>query len=458
MTETLLEKIAARAAGTAPVTAANRQAAQRAIADTLACMVAGQDDMATSSVRQAVVTRHMPGPAALVGGGTAAPSTAALVNGTAAHALDFDDNFTPGMSHASAVLVPALLALGQSVQASGAQLVDAYLIGLEAQALVGRGVVPEHYVAGWHGTSTVGTIGTAAGCAALLGHDRSGLVQAMSLAVSMASGTKGQFGTPAKPFHAGMAARNAVEAALLAGAGLFGRSDILERAQGFGDLMSGGQEADWNLPENGAPHVIETDGLMPKIHPCCGSTHNSVDMVLALRHKHGFAPMDVVEIVLTVGRANYSNLAYPEPVTPMEARFSMQYCVALALTQDGLSLSDFTPTAVGRSHLRALFDRISMRVMPLDKEAGAKRPPHHALIRLADGRELTAELANARGSLSAPLDETTRVAKLRDCFDYAGVTLDMRGLALLEGIDELPNLSGLAALIGTQAEQPAKIG
>lgn len=444
---TVLEKIAARVTGGVRVTAADRQAAGHAIADTLACMVAGQDDIAAHGVRQALQAGQQPGPADLVGGGSAPAAIAAMVNGTASHALDFDDNFGPGMSHASAVLVPALLALGQSAGAGGSDLVSAYLAGLEAQALVGGGVAPEHYVAGWHGTSTIGCIGSAAGCAVLLGLDRAGIVNAMSLAVSMASGMKGQFGTPAKPFHAGLAARNAVEAAQFAAAGLYGRGDILERAQGLGSLMSGGQDAEWILPGDDQPHVIGTAGLSPKIHPCCGSTHNAVDMVLALRKKHGFTADDVAEVALTVARANYRNLAYPEPQTAMEARFSMQYCVALALTQDILSLADFTPEAVMRPHLRALFGRISMDVMPLETELAQARPAHRARIRLRDGRELTAELAHARGTLADPMDDAARRAKIRDCFDFAGLPLDDRGLRILEQVDELPDLSPLGALI-----------
>ncbi|MBE9637962.1 MmgE/PrpD family protein [Salipiger mangrovisoli] len=455
---TLLEAIASRAAGGAPVTAANRRAAEHAIADTLACIVGGQGDIATLAVRRGTGAARASGPATLVGGGSAAAPQAAMINATAGHALDFDDNFGPGMSHASAVLVPALLAIGQGNGATGAELVSAYLTGLEAQALVGLGVRPEHYVAGWHGTSTVGTIGAAAGCAALIGLDRDGIVQAMSLAVSMASGMKGQFGTPTKPFHAGMAARNAVEAAQLAAAGLYGRADILERAQGFGALMSGGQDAVWALPEPGAPHVIETEGLMPKIHPCCGSTHNSVDMVQALRAEHGFAADAVEKVVLTVGRANYRNLAYPEPVTQMEARFSMQYCVALALTQDMLSLSDFSPEAVARPHVRALLPRIEMEVMPLDEEIAQLRPAHRAQITLKDGRSFSAALAHARGTLHDPLDEATRVAKLRDCFDYAGLVLDDAGLALLSDIDDQTSLTGLCGLLESRAAELADAG
>lgn len=448
---TVLERIAQRALGGAVVTVADRRAAEEAIADTLACMVAGQNDVATQSVRQGADLTEQGGKATLVGGGSATAPMAALVNGTSAHALDFDDNFTPGMSHASAVLVPALLALGESRGASGTELVRAYLVGLEAQALVGHGVASEHYAAGWHGTSTIGTIGTAAGCAVLmeLGHEET--VQAMSLAVSMASGMKGQFGTAAKPFHAGLAARNAVEAAQFAASGLFGRADILERAQGFGSLMGGGAEADWSGIDDCPGHVIGRVGLSPKIHPCCGSTHNAVDMVIALRREHGFQAREVAEVVLTVGRANYRNLAYPDPVTVMEARFSMQYCVALALMQDRLSLSDFQDQAIRRPQLRDLFTRISMQVVPREEEKDRQRTAHRAKIWLQDGREFSASLANPRGTLANPLDAATWLAKIQDCFNYAGVPFQMADQALLGGIEAQPDLKALTALIGRSA-------
>lgn len=445
--KTVLYNIVARATGGATVTEDNRRAAEHAIADTLACMVAGQNDISTRAVRRGLGADGIDGPSALVAGGCTDPSLAAIVNGTAAHALDFDDNFAPGMSHASAVLVPAIFALGQQRSVSGKALVDAYLVGLEAQALVGLGVRPEHYAAGWHGTSTVGAIGATAGCAHIIGLDHEGMVHAMSLAVSSAAGMKGQFGTPAKPFHAGMAARNAVQAALLAEAGLFGRDDILECGQGFGELMGGGAPARWDFPDNSVPHVIRTHGLMPKIHPCCGSTHNAVDMVMALRHEHGFAPDEVDRIVLTVGRANYRNLAYPEPKNAMEARFSMQYCVALALFQDILSLKDFTSEAVMRPHLRALFKRIRMEIMPLEQEKASLRPAHHALVRLKDGREFNMDTAYARGTLREPLSEDARIAKLRDCFESVGRSLSDEMLDIFLDIDGLVTLAPLAALV-----------
>jgi 2-methylcitrate dehydratase PrpD len=243
---TLIETLADWAAARPTFSPLARQRARDAIADTLACMIVGQTDFASLAVRRAYAGMlHEGGASLVVGGGAAPAAVAACINGTASHALDYDDNFGPGITHASAVLVPALLAVAQTRHASGGELVDAYLIGLEAQALVGRGVNPVHYRAGWHATSTVGCIGTAAGTAWLMGLDSAGIARAMSLAASMASGMKGQFGTPAKPLHAGLAARNAVEAAQFAAAGMTGRLDILECAQGFLELFGGPEAPGW---------------------------------------------------------------------------------------------------------------------------------------------------------------------------------------------------------------------
>lgn len=412
---TLLEQIVARAAGGCPVTPADRRAAIDAIIDTIGCIVAGNRDDAPKAVKSTRPVAASQGPSSLVGGGSAFAPEAAMLNGVAAHALDFDDNFGPGMSHASAVMVPALIALGEQKAVDGRRLVDAYLAGLEAQALVGQGVRPRHYTVGWHGTSTIGPIGSALGTAVIAGLSPELSVMAMSLAVSTASGPKGQFGTSAKPFHAGVAARNAVEAALFAESGLRGRADILEHPQGFGTLFSGDEPAHWTLPALDAPHVIAVEGLSPKLHPCCGSTHNAIDMIHDLRHEHGFGPDDIERIELIVGLANFRNLAYPDPQDEMEARFSMQYCVARALYQDVLRLEDFTPEAVKDARMRALFPKITMSVMPEAEERASKKPAHKAIVTMKNGQVLRAQRAYARGTIEAPLSEEAKRTKFIDC-------------------------------------------
>lgn len=436
-----------------------RLRARHAIADTVACMVAGAGDSSTSAVRDAFAAAiGAAGLSAVIGGGHASASIAALVNATAAHALDYDDNFRPAITHASAVLVPALLAVAQARNTDGPALIDAYLVGLAAQAAIGRGVNPSHYTLGWHSTSTVGAIGTAAGVAWLLGLDAGGIGRAMSVATSMASGPKGQFGTPAKPLHAGLAARNAVEAAELAAAGMTGRLDILEGPQGFLELFGGRDAKGWTGVGLAGPHVIEVEGVMPKRHPCCGSTHSTVDTILHLRAEHVFAADEVAAVECRVGIANARNLAYPEPSDEMQARFSMPYCVALALLKDRLTLADFTPEAVARDEVRRLLPITTMTSYSREEElAGKGRLPHQVTVRLRDGRVIRAERKDAKGSVAYPFDDEDRRAKFFDCC----ATLDGAALtalyARLQSLDRASDLGFLQSSVFASPLQAARL-
>jgi 2-methylcitrate dehydratase PrpD len=419
-----------------------RERARDALVDTVGCILAGQGDPAPVGVARAFAPLPS-GPCSIVGGGRTTPSVSALINGTAAHALDFDDNFHGATTHASAVLVPALLAIGEARGCSGARLLDAYVVGLEAQARIGVGVNPSHYTAGWHSTSTVGCIGTAAGVAWLMGLGAEGIARAMTVAVSMAAGVKGQFGTPLKPVHAGLAARNAVEAALLAAAGLGGRPDILEVEQGFLSLYGGAYPRGWHDTPADAPLAIEAFGLAAKRHPCCGATHRVVDMVLDLKREHGFAAHEVTSVEALVTRAHARNLAYDAPADEMQARFSMPYAVALALTQKRLTLADFTPAAVARPAIRALLPLT--RVVTYDEtleRAATGRLPHHVTLRLSDGRVLQAERLAARGTIADPFSEGDRLAKFVDCCAATALAPAASSLfTRLSAIDAEENLS-----------------
>ncbi len=398
---TLCETLAIWAASPPPFSLRARQLAREAITDTLACLVAGKDDFATRAVNNA--WREAP----------RSPAQAALVNATAAHAIDYDDNFTPGMSHASAVLLPALLPVALAQNSSGAELISAYLVGLQAQAFIGDATGYSHYTAGWHGTSTIGCIGSAAGVAALMGQDAAGIARTLSIAVSMASGVKGQFGTPLKPFHAGMAARNAVDAATLARTGMHGRLDIFECPQGFAELYAGNLRMPTWLYD--PQHVIERVGVMPKKHPCCGSTHRILDAIADLQAQQAFSADDVEQVHCQVGIANWRNLAYPQPVDEMQARFSMPYCVAVMLEKGTLSVADFTPQAVAAQADARKLARVTMSHWTASQESENPALPHTLTLTLKDGRTLRHSRWQAKGVLEEPFSAAERQAKFLDC-------------------------------------------
>src|SRR5690606_31485242 len=164
--------------------------------------------------------------------------------------------------------------------------------------------------------------------------DEAALTAAASNAVSMAAGLKVQFGTAMKPVHAGLAARAAIEAALLAAAGIAGHPDILDHPAGFRALYGAAGGPGWRHFVPGSPLAIESDGLVPKLYPSCGATHWALDMLFALRRAHGFSTADVAALVVELGGDYFGNLPYPAPEDGMQARFSMHYCLALGLLQD----------------------------------------------------------------------------------------------------------------------------
>jgi 2-methylcitrate dehydratase PrpD len=442
---TVIETIADWCANATSFSPTAIERAEHGFSDTIGCIIAGRKDRATLATASAFATRSGSGTCAVVTGARADPAMAALINGVAAHALDFDDNFHGATTHASAVLVPALLATAQAFGRDGRQMIEAYIVGLEAQAWVSSGMNPSHYTAGWHATSTIGGIGAAAGVARLMGMDRDGIAQAMSVAVSMSAGIKGQFGTPAKPLHSGLASRNAIEAAQLSAAGMAGRLDVLESRQGFLALYGGEYPKGWSQERRPDTLAIERFGLTAKRHPCCGATHRAIDAVLDLKRDNGFHAGDVTSINVTVTEAHARNLAYSRPNDEMQARFSMQYALALALSQDSLRLSDFTSAAVRRDDLRSLLPLTELLTYDQTVERTATgRLPHRVIVTLKDGRRLDEVRHAARGEVSLPFSPGERRIKFLDCARFSGLpvakaeelfarsshpsTLDARGL------------------------------
>jgi 2-methylcitrate dehydratase PrpD len=402
-----------------PQPTAALEKARVAFYDAAACMVAGAGDEGASAVRKTIGAWGM-GASTVVGSSQAAGAPlAALANGTAAHALDYDDGIHLGPVHISAVLVPALMALAEERKASGRRVLEAYIVGTEILAQVAQGVGRFHYGKGWHSTPTYGTIAAAAACGRLLGLDAQSMAHCIGLSVSMAAGTKAQFGSMAKPLHAGMAAKNGVLAAALAEQGVTAAKDPLDSPMGFRRLYGTDESPGWSelLPQMGKPLAIERFGLGFKFYPCCRATHRSLDGVLELRQQHGFGADDLASMETTVGFSASQNLMYPLPENEMQARFSMQYCTAVAIAAGRVVLSDFTPEAVRRPEIRALLPRIRMICAPpsANDDSLLKRDPTGVKIVLKDGRVLETSVQHALGTPHKPMNDAQISAKFQDC-------------------------------------------
>jgi 2-methylcitrate dehydratase PrpD len=393
------------------------------------------------------------------GCGLAAP-WAALVNGTAAHALDFDDNFDPAKAHATAVLAPAILALAEEEGSSGRACLDAYIAGLQILGRVGQGVNPVHRNRGWHATATVGAIGAAAACARLLRLDAERAAHAVSMATSMAAGFMSQFGTMTKPLHAGLAAKSGVMAACLARAGIDAGRGTLDGPTGMNRLMVGpdyerlrdtlthvehGQNLRFETDRIGDPLLILSSGFRVKRFPNCGSAHRAMDGLLELVSRHGFAADDVAEIVVSAPVSHLNNLMYTCPQDALQAKFSLEYGLAVALLTGTCTLGDFDDAKVARPEVRALYPRI--RRDPVDKAEGEF--PTRVAVTLKDGRSFEEAVPMPVGSLAAPFSEAQYRAKLDGC--VAGLLDEAAAAKLREALARLPDLPALDTLMAPLA-------
>lgn len=455
----ITEKIAAWVVDSETAMSGNAlRLARNAMIDIVGCMIAGIGDEATQRARKAMVNLSV-GSARVYGDGMllAAPH-AALVNGTAAHALDFDDNYHPTAGHATAVLAPAIFALGDERSADGAAVLDAYIAGLEAMAVIGNGVNLHHYELGWHTSSTIGGMGVAAAAARMCRFDTETTIRALSIAFSMASGSKIQFGTMTKPLHIGIAAMNGLLAARYAEAGITANPEPLNGMWGFRDLYAGGGGEGYakGAPVIGSPTALERFGLKVKIHPCCASVHTAVDALIDLMNEHDLKVDDIKSVETVVNKVSFDNLMFDDPKTEMEARFSMHYSIAVALLRKRLVLADFESSVIRNSEVRALYPKITMtktsESKPLETAING-REPAETRITLNDGQTLSKFLKHPKGVLQNPLSDTEIWAKFNDC---SSTLMDMERLAAvqnaLEQFEDLNNIRDFTALLTTEEQ------
>lgn len=334
--------------------------AKGAILDTIGVTIAGsQEDCATRLMR--VPGMSDAGPSLVFGHRFRTSAlNAALVNGTSAHALDFDDvNIALG-GHPSAPLVPALFALADITDASGKDLIAAFVAGFETTTRIGRSVNFHHYEKGWHPTVTIGVFGAAAASAHLLRLTEGETAVALAIAVSLASGVKANFGTMTKPLHVGHCARSGMFAAFLAREGYTANPLAFEHKQGYFNVFNGAGtfDAERIFAEWARPYDIERPGLGIKLYPCCGSTHCAIDGTLTLAAKYAIKPQDVERVDVRVHARRLVHINRPEPQSGLDAKFSLQYCVARALTDGKVIADHFEGEAFRDSAVRALAAKV----------------------------------------------------------------------------------------------------
>lgn len=326
------------------------------------------------------------------------PFWAALVNGTASHALDFDDVVAAMAGHPTVPIVPALLAAAEvSAHATGRAFVAAFVAGVEAECRIGRLVAPSHYARGFHVTSTVGTFGAATACAHWLGLELPQWRTAFGLAGTQASGLKCMFGTMAKPFHAGKAAANGLLAARLAAAGFSAHQDVLETDQGFGATQSDGLDVEAALHDAGGRFGVED--VLFKYHAACYLTHASIEALLKLRSEHRFAPEQIAAVRLRVAPGHLKVCNIQTPATALEAKFSLRFTAAMALATGDLGERAFTDECTRDPQLARLRGKVTIEPVT----TLAHNYMSEVAVTLSDGTVLAATGDTSRPAAPAEL-------------------------------------------------------
>ena len=254
------------------------------------------------------------------------PFLAAFVNGVTAHVADFDDTLYTMKGHSSCVLMPAALALCESYERSGMDLLTAFVVGTEVNGKIGEAMGWEHYHAGWHATGTIGSIGAAAGASKALNLSRERVGNAIGIAASCASGLRENFGTMTKSFHAGHAAMAGVFAAQLAEKGFESSPAVLEGNAGFAKVFSAGDQFSSMAKNFGKVNAL--DKMMLKPYPSCAGTHTAVDAILKIRNRIFYDLEEIVEIQVRGLPVLSTVLIHHNPQTSLEAKFSMEFCVS----------------------------------------------------------------------------------------------------------------------------------
>jgi len=296
-------------------------------------------------------------------------SQATLINGAASHALDYDDTLVSFLGHPSVTLFPSLLALAEWSKKSGREFLSAYLIGLQAGGTVGACAGLDHYMAGWHATSTLGHLASAAGCARLLGLEEKQTAWAIGIAATQASGLKRMFGTMCKPFHAGRASQAGLLAALLAREGFTSAEDAIEGPHGFFHVLKG-KVTEEILGLLGLGWDVRN--LSQKYHASCHATHSPLEAALNLVQEGQVALADIREIRVHSSQMALDAAGKMTPATGLEGKFSIPYCVANALLRGETGNAAFTDEKVRDPEVRELMRKVRVTLHPEIKALEAR--------------------------------------------------------------------------------------
>lgn len=423
--------------------------AKHCFIDCLGCMLAGAKEPVAGIIVNYVETMGGNPDASVIGHNLkTSVYNAAMANGVIGHALDYDDMSASLIGHSSTVVLPAVLAMGEYKKISGRQALEAYTLGIEVSCAIGRGANPQHYQNGWHPTSSIGVFGATAAAGKILGLSEEKFIHAFGIAASESSGLRENFGTMTKPLHAGRAAARGVLAAMLASKSFTGARNIFEGEAGFFKVMAGNYDLEKIHKSLGNPYEVESPGLSIKPYPACGAAFNGIDAILALVKEHNIKPEEVKKIECGSVPIAKDVLIYPLPKTGLEGKFSMPFCLALALVEEKVTLDHFTDQKVSDPAIVKLMEKTNLYVDP-DLAKIGYRGTFNTIIKISlnDGREYIKRLDYSKGSPENPLSEDELFDKYVDCARRLLPEEKVnRSVQMLKGLPELADLTELIIL------------
>ncbi|HEY3243309.1 MAG TPA: MmgE/PrpD family protein [Phycisphaerae bacterium] len=433
--------------GKAPATA--RERAAIAVCDTVGVILAGAPEPASNIVRATIVADSRGECRVLGTADRAGANDAAMANGVAAHAHDYDDMCFVSLAHPSCALVPAALAAAELAGAPGGTVLEAYIVGFEIECRLGLVMNPRHYhERGWHCTSSIGTLGAAAAAARVLGLDASATAHALGIAASAACGLKENIGSMVKPLHAGMAARNGVMAARLAQAGFVASEQAIDGPQGYLAAMDSQRPASALIDliaDLGTRWEILDTGITVKLYPSCAATHPPLDVLLGLKRRHGFTAEDVAAIDVEVDSMTPRLLIHSRPSTALEAKFSMPFCAAAAMVFGHPTIDTFDVAKIRDPRVQKLLPLVTLRANPVF-DAAAPLSQANVTVRLKDGRSWADRADGARG-YPGRLNDDELNAKFMGCAQRSlSETAAAQALNAVRAIETAPNITALMQL------------
>ncbi len=369
-------------------------AARTALLDYLAASLQARGASELAQVQTAYADQ-LNGDALVLGNGQGTAAFAALYNGFQAHLLDLDDAHAQVRGHPSAVLFSVLLT--ELPHVSGREFLAAYVIGVEIMARLGAAVNPGHYLHGWHNTSTLGGIAAAGALAYLKNFSVEQTLNALSIAASQAAGLQMQFGTPVKPLHAGLAAKQAVEAVQLASAGFQAEKDFLFAKRGFFSVYATQVQAEKLFTDWGSSWQVVTPGLWFKQYSFCSAAMAGADAARALFEKYRLTDTEIAQVTVGFFPGKDQALINRKPETGEEGRFSIEYIVWLGVTGQSYGLAAFTPAKLAPALQRQL-RKVHREYLP-----AIGVPYTQVTVTLTDGREFSERITHAKGTPENPL-------------------------------------------------------